>query len=433
MSPGFGGTDIEFIMCWRDRSLKPTPHGKIRRRGRSSSLTKSRGITKAKPRGSRQDVVVNSAQQGFPEPAIVPACTVINPLLPFQPNLSPILTLPEEMYAFDSPLEDTFPIECDLAQSLRNLVYDQSNSELGTLTVTDWQDTTTSPSISGGLSFNTNHLGSERQAIYQLFADSLGPATCGIQEHVGSYKRHMQDCSRIYYEPLDYHSVGSSNRPTPTVNVVQLPKSSANDYPSWFSSAACKQRYRGSCDKPGVQTFTPKEQIGSPSPTARPDYLFGETLDDLFPALPHNAYDDFGSPVVRSQMQWPSVVLHSSLLDYESDETKQQCSSRFTPENCKAPRPRSDSRGLVDVTHLLEVDISAGGPSHMTEQRFMVSPTDNIAFSDEDGTADRDPTWASAQPRLFACSPLQEWADMRTGSTMSRGRRRRTIAAGGGI
>ena len=46
-----------------------------------------------------------------------------------QPNLSPILTLPEEMYTFDSPLEDTFFIDCDLAQSLRNLVYDHSNSE----------------------------------------------------------------------------------------------------------------------------------------------------------------------------------------------------------------------------------------------------------------------------------------------------------------
>ena len=133
MSPSFGSTDIEFIICWRDRPLKPMPHGKIRQRGRSSSLTKSRGITKAKLRGSRQDVVVNSVQQSFPEPAIVPTCIVINPLLPFQPNPSPILTLPEEMYAFDSPLEDTFLIECDLApRSLRNLVCDQSNSELST-------------------------------------------------------------------------------------------------------------------------------------------------------------------------------------------------------------------------------------------------------------------------------------------------------------
>ena len=36
MGFGFGSTDIEFIFYWRDRPLKPMPHGKLCQRGQAA-------------------------------------------------------------------------------------------------------------------------------------------------------------------------------------------------------------------------------------------------------------------------------------------------------------------------------------------------------------------------------------------------------------
>ena len=178
-------------------------------------------------------------------------------------------------------LHSTYAIECGVAYSYQpNLLYDQiSDSELPTLTITDWQDTTTSPSINGVFSYSENPLSSERQAIYQSFAGSLGPA-CGIQECVGTYKCHMQDYSRIYYETLtNYYSDDPPDKHT--INAAQIPISSVNEFQSWFPPGeihGCERRYRCSCDKPDLQRLVSKEEIRLLDHSAWPGHAFGETF-----------------------------------------------------------------------------------------------------------------------------------------------------------
>lgn len=166
-----------------------------------------------------------------------------------------------------------------------------------------------------------------------------------------------------------------------------------------------------------------------------------------FPALsqesPIDACDVTESPVVRSQMR-PSVTFHFSSEGScdGTKEAKQHCPPQVSsepgifPQPRKIPRSRSVSRGLVEVAHLLEADLSVGGPSPTTEQRFIVSSTDSIAFSGRDRDT-RRPRGAGARPLLSACSPYKslprELDSTQTRSTASRGTRRWMTAAGGNI
>lgn len=447
------------------RPPKPAPHEKNRKRGSSNAkdiTCKSRGITKNKPRCPRKSVVGDSMttfrnttpEQIFPEPVVPLKYVAVNPLLSFQPIRPSISTPLEEEYLFNS----TYAIECGVVDTYRsNLVYDRtSDSELRTLTITNWQDTTTSPSINGVFPSSETLLGDERQAIYRSFAGSLGPA-CGIQECVGTYKCHMQECSRIYYETLtNYHSVDPPDKHT--ISAVQIPISSVNEFQSWFPSGEihrCERRYRDSCNKPDLQRLVSKEEIGLLDHIAWPGNVFGETLDDLFPALsqelPIDACDVTESPVLRSRMR-PSGTFYFLFLPEASCDGTEEAKQHNTPSQVssepvmfpeppklakrKIPRPRNDSRGPVRVGHLLEADISAGRPSLTTEQRFIVPCADSIAFSGGDHDT-RRPRRASARPLLSAGSPYKslprEMDSIQTKSTASRGTRRRMNAAGGSI
>lgn len=106
-------------------------------------------------------------EQIFPEPVVPLKYVAVNPLLSFQPIRPSISTPLEEEYLFNS----TYAIECGVVDTYRsNLVYDQtSDSELRTLTITNWQDTTTSSSINGVSPSRETLLGDERQAIYRQF------------------------------------------------------------------------------------------------------------------------------------------------------------------------------------------------------------------------------------------------------------------------
>ncbi|KAL4067367.1 hypothetical protein V8B97DRAFT_959210 [Scleroderma yunnanense] len=464
-SPLTAGPPLHGLRC-----LKPAPQGKNLAPAMPNikgNTFKSHGITKTKPRHPWKKGIVHSMSPPeisdatpmhvFSEPAITPKYVAVNPLLPLQPNLSSTSDpLEEGVCTIFNPLDEPLGVECDLACSHRpKLACDQMSDPP---THTDWQECSmTSPNTDTGFSSHTNPdpLGSERQAIYQSLSDSLGPP-CGIQECVGTYKYYMQDYSRIYYEPLiNCPSIDHTDKPAQGVNLVRVLVSDTNEFQSWLSSGEipeCEGRYSCSRIQFDVQRLVSRQhsEVGL-SRTTWPDHLFGQTLDDLFPALPQelptDAYDVTISPVVRSHMQ-PSVAFHlSPLLELECDGTEEVDNHSLSRVNSpplvlrqlrKIPWYRSDSHEIMEVTHL-EANVSGIdlGRSTAAEQCFVVSSTDDTALSGANGITEHITRYntrkARVRPQVSVCSPyrssLREWDGVRTRST--RNTRTRTTSAGG--
>ncbi|KAI5998006.1 hypothetical protein EDD15DRAFT_283566 [Pisolithus albus] len=234
-----------------------------------------------------------------------------NPLVAFRSYHARVSLEEPESCAFHSatkPVDELYSMTPDAGDILfRHRPHDcnfEVNGQTLTLTPIQQECGTTSvfPASTNTVFFtHARPLSStERQAIYEALSDSLGPP-CGIEECVGTYRRHMQDRSRLYYEsahPVDIPLLPADLNRTPTPET--------NDFRFWLSSGEIlgSEHVYPTRVKHDIQKMVMKQcedrlsheccvLIGSDQP-------FMQTLDDLFPTPPTDTRHVMESPVIRS-------------------------------------------------------------------------------------------------------------------------------------
>jgi hypothetical protein len=156
----------------------------------------------------------------------------------------------------------------------------------------------------------------ERMSFYNILNDILGPAH-GLQESVGTYKAHMGEQTRRYFERL-FPTSPSLNKHRSIYpirsNLEPAPRADFSvDFRKWllcgktpFSSvrAASDSPQALVAQNPVLQQDSTTSTCNTPlfSPEVGPG---SDTLDDLFPPLPllqsSCIQDTIGSPVLRSK------------------------------------------------------------------------------------------------------------------------------------
>ncbi|KAH7922846.1 hypothetical protein BV22DRAFT_1131091 [Leucogyrophana mollusca] len=313
--------------------------------------------------------------------------------------------------------------------------------------------------------------------FYQFLSDALGPAR-GIQECIGTYKSHMQERSRLFYEGLlsaPYTNSHHSHRSRPAQSQDHHSTLRDNEYRLWLSSSEnidkhgghAVSRNRHSLPSGGMRKVRQKSAVGAPyiRPHAdRKALQIGNTLDELFPALAEDGIvtDITRSPVVRTHCppyvcpDYLSFLHDSSAVDEDSEEavtwpvagdpssnplsadtgTPSASELRghmlFPGATAEPPFPAysKDARNLEHSGSLLQ-------PASLLSDAF---ETSNHAAEDTTGSTPRV-TRASrktyAQTRFVPCSPakrsIRDRERVKTRSVTSRGTRLRTTSAGGGI
>lgn len=251
----------------------------------------------------------------------------VNPLLPHVP-LHPI-TEEENNCAFNSavnPLDESFSVKRavgEIAYAYRHKSLFERMQELteypAKLALTDdwslsWSETSPCAASNKGLLLpHAKPLTrDERHAIYESIYDSIGPPN-GIQECQGTYRKHMQARTKLYFEGL--LSV-PYQPPQPPVRASTLsdrkPPLGTNEFRHWLSETQFLKR-DGTNGSPrlypnhqNANVAKHQEMDGISDKQYRqisiPNWI--KTLDDLFPALGGNLNSDdtiTDSPVIHSR------------------------------------------------------------------------------------------------------------------------------------
>ncbi|KAI6153958.1 hypothetical protein BKA82DRAFT_2749572 [Pisolithus tinctorius] len=282
----------------------------------------------------------------------------------------------------------------------------------------------------------------ERQTIYGEFSDSLGPV-CGIQECVGTYRQHMQDRSRLYYD-----SVHSADKPSLPADLNRAPALETNDFRFWGSSSdilGSEQNYltlKHDIQKTMVKQLEDRLNYEYRVPLIGSDQSFVQTLDDLFPTPPIDMSHIIDSPVVRSG-QFAVTFPFRTL-----PEIKRELPS----EDWQIHDPFGDIHGFTTLTNQQSANI----PLQAVEmERFQSTPKSLTSYADHHSITLSSANSGSStlERRVRRCkgpfdqtdahfvtfgqcrSPLRERHSMRTMSATSRSepRTQATAPAGGSI
>ncbi|KAI6136279.1 hypothetical protein F5141DRAFT_20425 [Pisolithus sp. B1] len=269
----------------------------------------------------------------------------------------------------------------------------------------------------------------ERQAIYEALADSLGPA-CGIQECVGTYRRHMQDRSRLYYESA--HPVDKPLLPS-YLNWTPAPET--NEFRFWLSSGEIlgSEQIYPTRSKHDIQKMVMKQREDRLSHECRvpigSDQPFAQTLDDLFPTPPTDTRHVMESPVVRSGQFAVAFPFYALVPEVERELPRED---RQTED--QFGYYASSIHDFTSVTNQQNANIpfEAVEAESFRSIPMSLAPCANDHSINTLSDANREARFAT----FNQCrSPLRERHGMQTRSTTSRGesRRRATASAGGGI
>lgn len=284
----------------------------------------------------------------------------------------------------------------------------------------------------------------ERQAIYEALSDSLGPP-CGIEECVGTYRRHMQDRSRLYYEsahPVDIPLLPADLNRTPTPET--------NDFRFWLSSGEIlgSEHVYPTRVKHDIQKMVMKQcedrlsheccvLIGSDQP-------FMQTLDDLFPTPPTDTRHVMESPVIRSGQFAVALPFYTLVPEVERKlpgEDGQMVEDRISnilgftsatnQQNANIRLKAMEAESVQSVP--MSLPPYANDHSNALSNASRGISSTSRCHARRKGRLDRTETRFATFNRCR--SPLRERHGMQTRSTTSRGesRRRATASAGGGI
>ena len=146
----------------------------------------------------------------------------------------------------------------------------------------------------------------ERHAIYEALSDSIGPAQ-GIQEYQGTYRKHMEARSKLYFEGLlPRHDVQQSTR-TSTSCDRKAPLGT-NEFRHWLSETRFLKRDVNGSPRlpPGYRNanVARHQDVVEKQSNQRSIPCWLQTLDALFPTPGGNLDKDdplTDSPIVRAQ------------------------------------------------------------------------------------------------------------------------------------
>lgn len=480
----------------RQAPFKDQPH-LISATSNSKHINKPRGLTKGRPGRPRKNPLVNTnppsaindptLHDGFFEWPDDKKYLAVNPLIALQSHTVPVHS--EESRPFNSitnPLDDSFSVARaigDIAYSYRHKLVFERMSELGgqPLSTTPDQQQQRQYNVPSPCSASNNAVllphvkplsSQEREAIYQSLSSSLGPA-CGMQECVGTYKKHMQDRSRLYYECLlsiSCHSARHLDKPKKTVDLAQTAALNTNEFRRWMAPAeilGCERTdIRSSGLKRDGKRTRPKQR--EEGCNAEPcligfDRLSEQTLDDLFQRIaidpPMDRSYGTESPVIHSQPAPPIILdLYAQSGDEDEEHGDGEHDSSF-PDSPKTDvllsyvqplttipaRHLSQVHGITDVASCLwtakisTADMEQSRQGEPPGPRY--PPNLCVDSTASPGPSDCGPRLGTrkihTRARFAACSPyqspLRKRGDVKTRSIMSRGSRTRTTSAGGGI
>ncbi|KAH7915722.1 hypothetical protein BJ138DRAFT_917209 [Hygrophoropsis aurantiaca] len=444
---------------------------------------KPRGITKAKPGRPRKNA--NIINKKISEPVLVTDISInqtdmyysVNPLSQYD-RCSLIVGDQDQEHDFVSkanPLDDTFSLDRaigDVSYSYRHKSVFERMHE-----IYDLESRAASLAVElepfgeiscGLLSPIREPLPKEGHGFYNFLSDALGPA-CGIQESVGTYRAHMQERSRLFYEELllaPYNSSDHINHSRAAQSQNHKSTLRENEYRLWLSSTEhidksgknLVSRNRYSLSSSASRKITQKSAAGTPYIKHCADNKvseIGNTLDELFPALPEDQSitDITRSPVVRTEYSpyiYPDYLsfLHdSSAVDEGSEEPVSRSLASYSSElrgygystHGRTPLPGTITTEPPFFEHSKNLEHSdlLLRPSSLLCDAFKTSnqvANDPVSSTPRVGRVNRK---VSTQARFAPCSPVKRVIcgreKIKTRSVASRGTRLRTTSAGGGI
>ena len=393
----------------------------------------------------------------------------MNPLLPHNPL--PPEAEEDENYTFNSvinPLDETFSVRRaigDIAYAYRHKLVFKRMQELTEhpvkLALADdlalsWNETSPCFASAKGLllPYAKPLTRDERHAIYETLSDSIGPAH-GIQECQGTYRKHMEARTKLYFEGLlsvPYHHVQQPSR-TSTLSDLKPPLGT-NDFRHWLSetrllkrdgidgSPRPHSRHRnarvvkqqdvdGVTDKPSKQRSTPH---------------WVQTLDELFSAPGDNSYDANSltdSPIVRTREATRMTALaECNTADCPLFSVTSCSSLPVVPIPSVAEIRRTGQpqfHGLPGFSGSLEVKarmpVAESHPEWPKQDPYVTHPVQQLAPSDTPRRGRN--TSNNARICLISCSPriphVRDLDRIRTIPVTSRDARRRTNSAAGDI
>ena len=261
-------------------------------------------------------------------PGAVPTPTyvVVNPLLPHAAlpamEVDDNCTLNSDVNSLDESFSTRRAAIGDTANAYRHKLVFERMQELieypTKLALTDdrsssWNETSPgSASPKGLLLPHAKPLTpDERQAIYKTMSDSLGPAH-GIQECQGTYRKHMEACTKLYFEGLLSVPYHHSQQPARSNTLSdRKPPLGSNEFRHWLSETRFLKRdgtngsprfhpgHRNAdvAKQQDIDGVTDKQYREIPMPI--PHWI--QTLDGLFPTPADSDTTITDSPVVHTR------------------------------------------------------------------------------------------------------------------------------------
>ena len=458
-------------------------------------MFKPRGVTKAKPGRPKKNPSANPKivpitcetndstdtnvivfEHSSPGAVPKPTYVAVNPLLPHNPL--PPMVEEGENYTFNSvinPLDESFSVTRaigDIAYAYRHkLVFERMQELTGypvKLALADdqllsWNETSPcSASAKGLLLPHAKPLTqNERRAIYETLSDSLGPAH-GIQECQGTYRKHMEARTKLYFEGLVSVPHHYTQQPARTGTLLdRKPPLGTNEFRHWLSETRFLKR-DGMNSSPRLHlshrnTNVVKQQdvdgVTDKQFRKRSIPLWLQTLDDLFLTPEGNWNNDdplTDSPIVHSREVTRTTAHARDVANACSAGDRSLFSVTSTPSLPIFPvtsvaeirqtgqtqfHGLSGFSGSQEVKMRMPVAETDSHPQWLEHDPYVTHAGQHVALSD---TVRRSRnTSDNARNRLPSRSPrkphIRDLDRIRTRPVASRDTRRRTTSAAGDI
>jgi hypothetical protein len=299
----------------------------------------------------------------------------------------------------------------------------------------------------------------ERMAMYKSLDDLLGPA-CGVEEYVGTYRKHMQERSHLYFERLFGNSGATwdhTGLPLKTDSLTSIRKDRV-DFRKWLlcdtagrvdsqlrsisntilPSSTPRKRGQESGDKTTAPSVTDCDNRGplfcfSP----RIDRSDEQTLDDLFPKPPSDLQclvDTPDSPLLRASAPCSSLSGEKERSQF-AGRRKPKALLRLADSKPSPSRERRD-RSLLSPPCLLPRDQRARksqstGYKRSRNANMPSPPAVSFRSLEEANFEEHIPYSVNSMLDRMSANRDSKFLRPRSNSTISA--RLRTTSAGGGI
>ncbi|KAG2350874.1 hypothetical protein BDR05DRAFT_49497 [Suillus weaverae] len=446
------------------------------------SLSKPRGVVKARPGRPRKYPVRSTHGDPLPPAVICPSSRMTRAISPIlQPDIlsasdtnnnhefDTAVSAIDEPYSFGQAIDKVSYTYCGMPVLMFETSPLHTLSQVVPDLKSDGAELGLSPRKTSAdpLSPNACTLSAaERVALYQLLSGASGTPR-DIRECAGTYRNYMQERSQLYYEGLlavpYQNSRYNDRRPASSDNHQSVPCND-NEYRRWVNPG----EFCILDDKASVRNSKPVKPDANMIRQKAPQVLsytnFGtdnetHSLDTLFPILDPNriSVDDSirESPVIRTRRQSYVPLDFYFLPNEERGEAEDllldAASNSGAPELPKhSVSLQSKIRGgslhghpdfpgsppLLPSAELHHADVNSKRPAPPLQQPASlpnVNETGSITLAKQKSSRKS----VAPQTRFAPCTPqksrLRECDRIRTRSFTSRSARMRTTSAGGGI